>query len=236
MRAMDQEMLFCAVPRRVADDALRERPQLLRRNGLDFERQEARRGHRNERNLAEHDLLETRVRVIGSMKGEVGGPFAQAFGGSADRLVIEVQAGAVPAGEEGRQYRQNEGPGAQIAEHHADHRFLASGQLPRIGAEFINFAQRDGGARVEHASGFGERHAISAAVQQDQAEPLFELADRGEYRRMRAAERIGGRLEAAQPDHGIEAPQLVQLELRGFVRNFYSHIPILVILPDKGHR
>lgn len=89
---------------------------------------------------------------------------------------------------------------------------------------------------MEHASGFGERHAISAAVQQDQAKPLFELADRGEYRRMRPAERIRGGLEAAQSYHGIETSHFVQLELRSFVRNIYNHVPILVIFPDKIHR
>jgi hypothetical protein len=69
---------------------------------------------------------------------------------------------------------------------------------------------------------------VAATVQQLQAHLPFEFAHRGKDGRMRTIQHLGGGLEAAGADHGIEAAQVVQSE-RGHVRSSYKEYPYFVI-------
>jgi hypothetical protein len=83
-------------------------------------------------------------------------------------------------------------------------------------------------AAVERAAGRGELHAVAAAIEQRQAGLPLQLAHGREHRRMRAMQRGRRGLEAARPDHRVEALQVVQGEFahRG---SHYSLCPNFVM-------
>ena len=63
---------------------------------------------------------------------------------------------------------------------------------------------------VKRFAGLRQRHSITLAIEQLEAELLLQAADCRANRRMRAMQPGGGCMKAALGDHGVEVTQLLQ--------------------------
>ena len=81
---------------------------------------------------------------------------------------------------------------------------------PRRGRDRV---ERRAALAEQHATGVGERHAPAVALEELNAEPLLQLADRPRERRLRDPEPRRGASEVQLLGDGDEVPQLAGFEI-----------------------
>lgn len=146
------------------------------------------------------------------MKHQIDVIIDQALERSADRLIFQVQARVGIAGKEPGEHLQDRRPRAQVADDDAQDHLFSAGKLLRIALQQIEFAQRHLRACVKRPAGIRQPDAVSAAIEQCEAELLLEPGDRREHRRMRPVQRGAGGLKASLGRDSVKAAQIVQLD------------------------
>ncbi|MGF6310169.1 hypothetical protein ABIB82_003206 [Bradyrhizobium sp. i1.8.4] len=171
MGTLDQEEAFRRrLPRRVADDALREGAHPLRRD-LTRPREWQKPGSDDRHHCrgCEFDLFEARIRRVGVMKHEVGLARAQALKRPPDSLIFQLQARPWIPGKEPGEHLQDGRPWAQVADDDTQHDLVSADKLVGIALQQIELAQRQLRTLVKRPTGVRQPNAVSAAIEQRKA-------------------------------------------------------------------